>query len=174
MNQQLRENAIRAMEDYFHSTTPKAEERIAHTLSVLSNAERILDGEKVTSVFIEQTVVFGALFHDIGIPEAERKYDSSEPEYQHREGPPITRARLGELGVRPDVLERTCYIVANHHTRAKIDNVDFQIVYEADYLVNTASARKVHSEGSAKAVVPQSYDEHLHSATAIRLANQLK
>lgn len=173
MESTMKNAAIDAMSDYFRSSTPKAEERIEHTLSVLSFAERILAGEGIASPYVESVSVLAALFHDIGIPEAERKHGSAEPRYQHEEGPPITRAILSKLNVRPDILERVCFIVGNHHTRSMIDNVDFQVVYEADYIVNTTAEVKKEGERPDHARFKDRHKEHLRTKTALAIIGEL-
>ncbi|HUZ18922.1 MAG TPA: HD domain-containing protein [Spirochaetia bacterium] len=172
MESTTKDAAIGAMSDYFHRSTPKAEERIAHTLSVLSFAERILAGEGIDSSYVVTVCVLAALFHDIGIPEAERKHGSTEPRYQHEEGPPITRAILSRLKVRPDILERVCFIVGNHHSRGMIDSIDFQIVYEADYIVNTATAAKSEAGRSDSEILRRRHTEHLRTKTASTIIDQ--
>ncbi len=173
MKQQEKEDATREMRLYFRRSTDKAAEQIAHTLDVLSYAERILEGEGIDSPFVADVIVLAALFHDIGIPESQRKYGSNEPKYQHLEGPPIARSILTDLGVRPDILERVCFIVGNHHHRNEIDSIDFQIVYEADYIVNTASAVSVRSKELGKEHLETMYSENLSTATARRLIREL-
>jgi hypothetical protein len=37
----------------------------------------------------------------------------------------------------PHVTERVCYIISKHHTFSAIDGEDFQILIEADFLVNS-------------------------------------
>ena len=76
------------------------------------------------------------LLHDIGIHEAERKYKSTAGSYQEIEGPPIARKILTDLKISNDVINRVCFITANHHSYMKIGGLDFQIVVEADFLVN--------------------------------------
>ena len=43
---------------------------------------------------------------------------------------------LENLKVASKVIERVCFIIGNHHSYNKIDNLDFQIIIEADFLVN--------------------------------------
>ena len=43
---------------------------------------------------------------------------------------------LAELGYPTDVTERVCYLVGHHHTYHDIDGADYQILVEADFLVN--------------------------------------
>ncbi len=109
--------------------------RINHALKVYVFAVYIADQEKLSTVEME-ILKMAAILHDIGIPEAEKKYNSSAGKYQQIEGPPIARAMLEELSVNPPTIDRVCYLIGNHHSYAKIDNIDFQILVEADLLVN--------------------------------------
>ena len=127
-----REKAIESMQFYFG----KDEKRINHALSVLLYSEIILKDENITEEFAKQVVIYSAIFHDIGIPEAELKYNSSAAIYQEQEGPAVARLILGKLQLRPDILERVCYIIGHHHTQKAIDDKAFQIIWEADFIVN--------------------------------------
>ncbi len=161
------------MREYFTAESSRGGEFVEHTLEVLHRTEAILAGESVDSLFIQNAAVLGAIFHDIGIPESVQKHDSTDPEYQHQEGPPITRRILAELGVRPDILERVCYIVGNHHSRKAIDGADFQIVYEADYLVNTASRLADGSVSRDEDTLERALKEHFVTPTGSRLLKEL-
>lgn len=109
--------------------------RINHALKVYSFAKTIAELEqldKKQQLIVEAT----ALLHDIGIKEAERKYNSSAGNFQEIEGPAIALIVLNEIGFPEDLSKRVCFIVGNHHTLTKIDGIDFQIIVEADFLVN--------------------------------------
>lgn len=169
----MKDKAVAKMREYFTKTSSRGEEFFEHTLEVLRRAEAILAGENISSSFVRDVSVLGAIFHDIGIPASLEKHDSTDPEYQHQEGPPITRRILAELGVRPDILERVCYIVGNHHSRDAVDGVDFQIVYEADYLVNTAKGLADGSISRDEDTLARSMEEHFVSSTGSRLLKEL-
>lgn len=77
-----------------------------------------------------------ALVHDIGIRPAEQKYGRSDGKLQEQEGPAYARAMLTELGFDEADVERICYLVGHHHTYTDIDGMDYQILVEADFLVN--------------------------------------
>jgi HD superfamily phosphodiesterase len=126
-----RSDAISQMKKYF-----KDNRFVEHTLKVLSRAEKIFLGEGLEDDFIWNTVTLGSVFHDIGIVEALRKHDSLEAPYQEQEGPAVARRIMEDIGVRPDILERVCFMVGNHHTREAVDGMDFQILWEADFIVN--------------------------------------
>lgn len=106
---------------------------IEHTQRVWNNATSIMDGEDVVDK-TREIVSLAAILHDIGAVEAQRKYGSMEGRFQEIEGPPIAQPILERAGVPREISDRVCYIVGHHHTPAKIDGVDFQILWEADYL----------------------------------------
>jgi predicted metal-dependent HD superfamily phosphohydrolase len=127
----LASSVISSMIEYFEGDA----NRIGHSLKVYGFAKSIgeleaLNDEKMTVLEI------AAILHDIGIRESERKYSSAAARYQEQEGPPAARGILKESGLSGEQLERVCYIIGNHHTYGKIDDVDFQILVEADFLVN--------------------------------------
>lgn len=109
--------------------------RINHALKVHAFATLIACRE-VEDIYLREIIGITALLHDIGIPEAERKYNSPAGNYQQIEGPPVARQILSDLKVPAEIIDRVCFITGNHHTYNKIDGIDFQILVEADFLVN--------------------------------------
>jgi hypothetical protein len=109
--------------------------RINHSLKVYGFAKSIAGMEKLSDRMV-LIVELSAALHDIGIKESERKYNSSAGSYQELEGPPVATAILEGLGVDRGISDRVCFIVGNHHSYSNIDNIDFQILVEADFLVN--------------------------------------
>ncbi|MCF8357712.1 MAG: HD domain-containing protein [Prolixibacteraceae bacterium] len=109
--------------------------RINHALKVYGFARCIARQEKLSEKEI-LIVEIASVLHDIGIKEAERKYNSSSGKYQEVEGPPVARELLDGMNIEPQMLERVCYLIGNHHSYQKIDGLDFQILVEADFLVN--------------------------------------
>ncbi|MDP4181244.1 MAG: HD domain-containing protein [Bacillota bacterium] len=109
--------------------------RINHALKVYGFAKAISSGENITNDQ-KDTLEIAAILHDIGIKEAEKKYNSTAGKYQEIEGPAIAERILEECGIQKTVIERVCYIIGNHHSYNKIDNIDFQVLVEADFLVN--------------------------------------
>lgn len=77
-----------------------------------------------------------ALVHDIGIRPAEEKYGRSNGKLQEKEGPAYAEKLLAKLGLEDKDIERICYLVGHHHTYDNIDGIDYQILVEADFLVN--------------------------------------
>lgn len=109
--------------------------RVNHALKVYSLAKTIAQLELMPpdKLLILETA---AILHDIGIKEAEKQYHSSAGNYQELLGPPVARELLTEFKLSDVFLDRICYLIGNHHSYSKIDHLDFQILVEADFLVN--------------------------------------
>lgn len=124
-------NAIRKMINYFDGDIL----RINHALKVYGFAKSIgeLEGLEENKL---QLLEVAAVLHDIGIKESERKYNSSAGQYQQIEGPGVARTLLDEYNLGEKFLSRIDYLIGNHHTYSKIDDIDFRILVEADFLVN--------------------------------------
>ncbi|MDM8549282.1 HD domain-containing protein [Desulfobacterales bacterium HSG2] len=106
--------------------------RIGHATKVARHAERIGRAERGNMAVI----LASAYLHDIGIHEAERKYDSTAAKYQEQEGPPIARDILSRLGAREELIEEVCDIVGHHHHPRPDETANFKALYDADLIVN--------------------------------------
>jgi hypothetical protein len=77
-----------------------------------------------------------AYTHDIGIRPAEEKYGRCDGRLQEQEGPIYAQQMLSELGFENYMIERICYLIGHHHTYTNVEGMDYQILIEADFLVN--------------------------------------
>jgi len=119
-----------AMEEYFGSDA----RRIAHAHRVAGFATELL-----SYIDADETLTLAAAYlHDIGIPEAERKFGNCAGPLQEQEGPPVARALLEKLAAPTDLTDRVCALVGAHHPPAAIDSPEFRILWDADALVNLA------------------------------------
>lgn len=109
--------------------------RVHHFLKVYGFAKTIgeLEGLDPSTQYILE---IAALTHDIGIRNSERKYGSAAGNHQELEGPPEAERMLETLGVDPAVIRRVCWLIGHHHTYSNITGMDYQILVEADFLVN--------------------------------------
>lgn len=127
----LAAQVARAMVDYFQGDV----RRINHLMKVYGFAKCIgeLEGlDAPTQLILE----LAALTHDIGIKVSEQKYHSAAGAYQQLEGPNEARTLLNAMQVPIDATERVCWLIARHHTYSHIQGLDYQILVEADFLVN--------------------------------------
>jgi len=110
--------------------------RIEHSLKVFGYVQLLGAAESLEENTI-QILELTALLHDIGIHVAEKKYGMSKSHDQEIEGPPVAREILTSLDFKPEVIERVCFIISKHHTFTAVDGIDFQLLVEADFLVNS-------------------------------------
>ena len=120
--------------------------RIGHATKVARHAERIGKMEAGNLAVI----LCAAYLHDIGIPEAERKYDSTAARYQEQEGPPIAREILDKLGAKEALIDEVCDIIGHHHHPKEDDDVNFKVLYDADLIVNLEEQLKENPKEGEK------------------------
>lgn len=109
--------------------------RIHHFLKVHAFA-RLIGLEEGLDPYTQFILETAAVVHDIGIHKAEAVYGSSHGKYQEELGPAEADALLTRLGWPREVIERVMFLVGHHHTYTGIDGQDYQILLEADFLVN--------------------------------------
>ena len=116
----------------FNEGDPK---RIHHLIKVHQLARLIgrMEGLDEHTQFLTECA---ALVHDIGIRPAEEKYGACDGKLQEREGPSHAGPLLERVGLNRADVERICFLVAHHHTYTGIAGADYQILVEADFLVN--------------------------------------
>ncbi|MDO5338240.1 MAG: HD domain-containing protein [Eubacteriales bacterium] len=124
-------NLFMAMIDYYAGDA----KRIQHFVKVHSFAKLIGEMEHVEEKTM-RILEAAAYVHDIGIKPAERKYGSCNGKLQEQEGPAAAKEMLERLHFDAELTERVCYLVGHHHTYKNIDSIDYQILVEADFLVN--------------------------------------
>lgn len=111
--------------------------RIQHFLKVYQFAALI---GKLEGLSPEQQEILeiAAILHDIGIIPSEKKYGISNGKLQEQEGPAYARELLNRIGgYGQDFIDRVCFLIAHHHTYEGVDGLDWQILLEADFLVNS-------------------------------------
>ncbi len=109
--------------------------RINHALKVYGFAKTIggCEGLDAQALIVLE---LSAILHDIGIHVCEEKYHSAAGKYQEIEGPPIAKALLSKHTADNAMIDRVLYLIAHHHTYRDIDGPDYQILIEADFIVN--------------------------------------
>ena len=112
--------------------------RIGHATKVARYADKICKEENAHPV----VTTLSAYLHDIGIKEAESKYNSASPQYQHLEGPPVAREILTKLGAEDGIIEEVCDIIGHHHTPREEETTNFKVIYDADLIVNLEEKQK--------------------------------
>ena len=140
--------------------------RIQHFCKVHSYANLIAETENVDKN-CQFIIEAAALTHDIGIHICEEKYGSCNGKLQEKEGPAIAEKLLGELGFDRNISERVQYLIAHHHTYGNINEMDYQILVEADFLVN------IMEEGSSKEAAIKAYQNIFKTSCGKKICREM-
>lgn len=108
---------------------------INHFMKVYAFAETIGKGEKLDDE-TQKILEAAAVVHDIACPLCRVKYGNTNGKYQEEEGIPLTYEFFNNSGLSKKFIDRVAYLVGHHHTLTDIDGLDYQILIEADYIVN--------------------------------------
>ncbi len=108
---------------------------IAHFIKVHSFARTIgiLEGLGDSD---QKTLEIAAILHDIACPLCREKYGNTNGKYQEKEGGPLTQNFLKDFDLPDKVKTRIIFLVSHHHTYTDVEGLDYQILLEADFLVN--------------------------------------
>ena len=108
---------------------------INHFIKVWTYAKTIAELEDINkdTLFILEVA---AITHDIACPLCREKYGNTNGKYQEIEGESLVRNFLKDTDLSQEQIERIAYLVAHYHTFNNIDGIDYQILIEADYIVN--------------------------------------
>lgn len=108
-----------------------------------------------------------AITHDIACPLCREKYGSTNGKFQEQEGMVLVKEFLKNVGLDECVIERVVYLVGHHHTLADINGVDYQILIEADYIVNA------EENGYSKDNVHKFVDEYFRTKSGVDIAKSI-
>lgn len=147
----LKDRVALEMKKYFKNDF----KRISHACNVARYAEQIVKREKGDM----SVVLISAYLHDIGIKEAERKYQSSASKYQEELGPDIARDILARLGAEQKLIDEVCDIIGHHHSPGAEETDNFKALYDADLIVNLEenSKEKPLGEEKIKSIIDKSF-----------------
>ena len=141
--------------------------RIQHFCKVHSYVFLIAETE-----FVDKECLFiieaAALTHDIGIHFCEEKYGNCNGKLQEKDGPAIAEKLLGEFGFDRNISERVQYLIAHHHTYGNIYEMDYQILVEADFLVN------IMEEGSSKEAAIKAYQNIFKTSCGKKICSECR
>ena len=143
-----------------------APELIQHFIKVHEFAKLIGSMEEIPSDIME-ILEAAAIVHDIGIKVSMKKYGKCDGKLQEKEGPIYAREILNKLEFKKEVIERVSYLVAHHHTYSNIDGIDYQILVEADFLVNLYESQK------DKDTIQNTYSKIFKTESGRKLCSQM-
>lgn len=158
-------NALIVRMTEFFKDDPK---RIQHFIKVYTFA-RVIGRAEGLDIFTMYCLDTAAVVHDIGIKPAEEKYGKGccGGKLQQELGPEPAAKMLSELDFDEKVIERVCFLIAHHHTYEGVDGVDWQILLEADFLVNA------FEDSLSKESIKTFRDKVFRTKTGIHILNEM-
>ena len=133
---------------------------INHFIKVWTYAKTIGELEQLdpeTQFILESA----AVVHDISCPLCREKYGNADGKRQEEESPALVADFLKDTGMSAAQIDRVVYLVSHHHTLDNIQGLDYQILIEADYIVNA-------DESSYSAENIANFDKHIFKTKAGR------
>ena len=144
---------------------------IDHFLRVWAYAGTIgrLEGLDAQTQYVLEAA---ALLHDIACPLCREKYGNTNGKLQEREGMVLAEDFLRQTDLPEEVRARIVFLVGHHHSFTDVDGIDWQILLEADFLVNCdesgysasqcrAFRERVFRTPSGLRLLASMYPEHL-------------
>lgn len=108
---------------------------ISHFLKVYTFARAIGEGEGLDAE-TQEILDLSAIVHDIACPLCRKKYGNTNGKYQEQESAPLVEEFFRDMPVESEKVQRISWIVSHHHTYGLSEDLAYQILLEADYLVN--------------------------------------
>ena len=139
---------------------------INHLICVWTYAKTIGELEGLEQE-TQTTLEIAAITHDIACPLCRQKYGNANGKYQELESPPLVEDFFAGMPVERDMAERISWLVAHHHTYTHVDGLDYQILLEADFLVNADEG------GLVRAAIENMRQSVFRTGAGIRLLDSI-
>lgn len=127
--------AIRKMIDFYEGNI----HNIDHFLKVWALAKNIGEAEGLDDE-TQEILELVAVIHDIACPLCREKYGNTDGKHQEEESAPLVEAFCAGLPVETSKVRRVKWLVEHHHTYTNVNGLDYQILLEADFLVNAGES----------------------------------
>ena len=96
-----------------------------------------------------------------------KQYGNCSGKLQEKEGPKLAENLLAKLGFNIETSQRVQYLIAHHHTYDNINSIDWQILVEADFLVN------MFEESLPKSAVQNAYNKIFKTASGKEICKKM-
>ena len=154
--------AIEKMIDFYEGNLHD----INHFLKVWAFAKTIGEAEGLDSK-TQELLEITAVIHDIACPLCRKKYGNADGKHQEEESAPLVDEFFENLPVGTLNVERIRWLVEHHHTYTNVDGMDYQILLEADFLVNAGES------GYSKDMIENAGKNIFRTATGKRLLKSI-
>lgn len=138
---------------------------INHFLKVWAFAKNIGEREGLDA-HTQETLELAAVVHDISCPLCREKYGDTNGRHQELESAPLVAAFFAGEDCDADV-ERISWLVSHHHTYTNVNGMDYQILLEADFIVNAGES------GYSKSAIESAKKQFFRTSAGLRLLNSI-
>ena len=128
-------SAISKMACFSTQDMQNMEHDIEHFLKVWMFAKAIGESAHLDDK-TQQTLELAGVVHDISCPLCRKKFGNASGKHQEEESEPLVREFFSNFSEEGIDVDRIVFLVTHHHTYTDIDGIDYQILLEADFLVN--------------------------------------
>ena len=108
-----------------------------------------------------------AVVHDIACPLCREKYGNTSGKHQEEESAPLVAEFFKDVPAGELDVERITWLVTHHHTYTNVEGMDYQILLEADFLVNADEG------GLARAAIENMRQSVFRTGAGIRLLDSI-
>ena len=112
---------------------------INHFLKVWAFARTIGEQEGLDDQ-TQLTLELAAVVHDIACPLCREKYGNTSGKHQEEESALLVAEFFKDVPAGELDVERITWLVTHHHTYTNVEGMDYQILLEADFLVNAGES----------------------------------
>lgn len=139
---------------------------INHFLKVWAFAKNIGEQEELDAR-TQETLELAAVVHDISCPLCREKYGDTNGKHQELESAPLVAAFFAGEDCDADVERIISWLVSHHHTYTDVDGMDYQILLEADFIVNAGES------GYSKSAIESAKKQFFRTSAGLRLLNSI-
>ena len=139
---------------------------INHFMKVYAYAKTIAEGENLSPEH-QKLVEVTAVVHDIACPLCRVKYGNANGKHQEEESAALIEEFFVDSDLPKEFVDRVSYIVSHHHTITGIDGIDYQILVEADFLVN------ILEDGLSKEAALQAYHNIFKTESGKKICQEM-
>lgn len=139
---------------------------IDHFLKVWALSKTIGEAENL-DLETQEILEVAAVVHDIACPLCREKYGNTDGKHQEKESAALLDTFFGGMLVGTLNTGRVKWLVEHHHTYTNVEGMDYQILLEADFLVNASES------GYSKTVIENACKNVFRTATGTWLLKSM-
>ena len=139
---------------------------IDHFMKVWAFAKAIGELERLDGHTL-YILELAAITHDIACPLCREKYNNTNGKNQELESLPLLEEFFEEFSLCEDDKYRVLWLVSHHHTYSVVNGCDYQILLEADFIVNAGES------GFSKSAIENACNKIFRTASGRKILSNI-